>query len=335
MMADSRDPFGRMSSPNAFNPADAPSPGGFGPAGSHGARPFASPDAPPSVSPALVQAAPTPDPALVRGTPALDPALVRGTPTPDPVGIVGATSSVGLLGRAEPSPIVVVSLPRAVVPSVRNLDVSTVGREGTVALGTVAASVSLNGGTAAAGAVGNGEPTGAVVSMTAGSRDGRPVFDGGAHGPGAWDVAEAVPAGRQDHDLLALGPMGRARVTWSPSSACGEMAGAGTGPLAVLPSRRSDPLTEFDPADRTSLEQAIDQFLYQFADAGSGTSRFRGPAYLLTEVVAVAVALTASKGVVKVLRNTPDDESAWGDEPGADAHEESTGPPDPWSLGPS
>ncbi len=75
----------------------------------------------------------------------------------------------------------------------------------------------------------------------------------------------------------------------------------------------SDLLTDFKPYDRGTLEDAIDRFLAQFDDLGTELSRACGPTDLLTEIMAVAVALTTAKVGLRLFWRSRDDETALAD----------------------
>jgi hypothetical protein len=79
---------------------------------------------------------------------------------------------------------------------------------------------------------------------------------------------------------------------------------------AAQASRRSGLLTDFLPYDRAALEQAIDRFLARFDDLGAALSRKDGPTDLLTEIMAVALALTAAKVGLRLFWRSPDDAEA-------------------------
>jgi hypothetical protein len=152
-----------------------------------------------------------------------------------------------------------------------------------------------------------------TVTLSAGAvagRDGRAVFDGSGgillamnlSGALSWDASAGVgprvplPSGSTRTPLRG----GPARWTISAAN-----LPAGIG--AQSP-RRSDLLTDFKPYDRGSLEQAIDRFLARFDDFAGELSGSEGSTGLLTEIMAVAVALTAAKVGLRLFCRPGDDE---------------------------
>ena len=101
-----------------------------------------------------------------------------------------------------------------------------------------------------------------------------------------------------------VGPGGKTRGSTVDS------AGAGLGGAS---SRPSDLLTDFKPFDRGGLEAAIDRFLAHFDDLGTELSGSGGPTDLLTEIMAVAVALTSAKVGLRLFWWSRDDEAALAD----------------------
>jgi hypothetical protein len=95
----------------------------------------------------------------------------------------------------------------------------------------------------------------------------------------------------------------------------------------------ADILTNFLPYDRASLEDAIDRFLDRIGGDVPGSDAAGGRSELVTDVVALAVALTASKGFVRIFGRTRDDDADPDDaDPGED-FEGWTGLPYPWGRG--
>jgi len=104
------------------------------------------------------------------------------------------------------------------------------------------------------------------------------------------------------------------------------------GQVEATSRRRSDLLTDFIPFDRGSLELAIDRFLEHFEDLGTGLSRWRGTPELVTEVLAVSIALAASTLALHYYERSSEDEAApTGADFGAN-FEGYPGMPDPWSV---
>jgi hypothetical protein len=176
------------------------------------------------------------------------------------------------------------------------------------AFGVVSTSINAGSGTAIVPVAGSPAPALGFVSF---GSDGRAVFDGsggivlamgpaGAFAPGRWP-------GRQ-------GPLPSTELP-TRGSARGESTSAGDrtdGDGAQAP-HRSDLLTDFLPYDRAALEQAIDRFLARCDDLGAELARANGPADLLTEILAVAVAITAAKVGLRLFGRPRDDESGLAD----------------------
>jgi hypothetical protein len=81
----------------------------------------------------------------------------------------------------------------------------------------------------------------------------------------------------------------------------------------VTSSRPSNLLTDFKPFDRGALDAAIDRFLANLDDLGTELSRSPGPTDLLTEIMAVAVALTTAKVGLRLFWRPRDDDAALAD----------------------
>jgi hypothetical protein len=206
-----------------------------------------------------------------------------------------------------------------------------------------AVAIVINAGAAVGIAAGGGAPLGNAIGIaaagasrvgTAGIRHGGPVFVGNPGGRSASDRAGAISGSRSDEgrpfDLVPLFA-GIHRDEMQPMADTLSVGGA-TGFVEVPPPRRSDLLTDFIPFDRTSLEHAIDRFLDRFEDLGAELTRSPGPTILFTEVMAVAVALLASKVTLGLLGRSRDDEADWA---GADAGANLagfSGLPDPWGM---
>jgi hypothetical protein len=163
-----------------------------------------------------------------------------------------------------------------------------------------------------ANAVINAAPSGAGGS----GRDGRPLFDGQGGVVLALNLSGALASSGSDGGgpQAHLPGSGIASPLQGSHESPGAAASERSGGLGGQLPRRSDLLTDFKPYDRASLEQAIDRFLDRFDDFADELSRSKGPSDLLTEIMAVAVALTAAKVVLRLFwRSRDDDEEALAD----------------------
>jgi hypothetical protein len=150
-----------------------------------------------------------------------------------------------------------------------------------------------------------------ALGVSAGNTGGRAVFGGNP------DLSLAGPASgaMSPIRLTGAGPLGPVPVPGTPGFRPGAKSNASTGKSAgagasVLSSRPSDLLTDFKPFERGALEDAIDRFLAHFGDLGTEPSSARGATDLLTEIMAVAVALTSAKVGLRLFWRPRDDESA-------------------------
>jgi hypothetical protein len=202
----------------------------------------------------------------------------------------------------------------------------------------VAVAVASNGaGTTAVGVPTPGSAGAVAVSVPLGGN--APVPNGGsASGQVAPGQTAAGTAGSGSWGRAVLGTLNvfpfigvtRAAVR---SLADGVLANAPADPADDLAPGRADLLTDFAPFDRSSLEYAIDRLLDKFEGAGRGLSSPEGVSDLMTGVMAVAVALTASKVVFRGAGGPRDEEATPDDAyPGA-GPDGLPGFPDPWGLG--
>ncbi len=173
-----------------------------------------------------------------------------------------------------------------------------------------------------------------AIAMAAGSipaQTGRQVFDSRPGGASVTASSGTIAAGsRSELDPGARVPSIRIIRNAGESEAFG---GTGAEMIAASSPSRSDPITDFNPLDRASLGQAIDQFLNHFEDLGGGLSATRGIHDLLIEIVVVAVALTAPEVVHRLLRRSSDDELALAGAANAGADlGPFSGLPDSWSV---
>jgi len=153
-----------------------------------------------------------------------------------------------------------------------------------------------------------------AFGVTAGNTGGRAVFGGNPE----LSLVGAPSGAISPIQLTGAGPLGpvpipgltRVGPGGKSKGSTGDAAGAGLG---VLSSRPSDLLTDFKPFDRGALEDAIDRFLAHFEDLGTEPSGARGPTDLLTEIMAVAVALTSAKVGLRLFWRPRDDEAALAD----------------------
>jgi hypothetical protein len=193
-------------------------------------------------------------------------------------------------------------------------------------------------------AVGNGGSTvnlkgfgNGVVGAPAAASSALPYRGGVAVAPVIADLARSSIGSRaiegSPSDLIPFAGINR---SGEPSDA-GKMLGEGAGEqvqvaIQVAARRRADLLTDFIPFDRGALEHAIDGFLARFDDLGMGLTRLGGTTDLVTEVLAVTVALAASTLALQLLERSTEDEAALaGADVGAN-FEGYPGMPDPWSL---
>jgi hypothetical protein len=145
----------------------------------------------------------------------------------------------------------------------------------------------------------------------------RSTFGGRADGEVRLDP---FPAGPIPGDVSESDPDGRA-----------------AGRLEVPSPQRSDLLTDFSPLDRTSLESAIDRFLRPFEGLGAGRSGPPGSEELVTDLVVLAVALSASKVALRSLGRHAEDRAV-ADGAGADVDvdvDDFSGMAGPWGPGES
>jgi hypothetical protein len=194
-------------------------------------------------------------------------------------------------------------------------------------------------------AVGNGGSTGSnfngfgnsIVGGPPAVSSALPYRGGVAVGPVIADLARASFGSRAfEGSPSNLIPYAGISRMGDPSDA-GKLLGEGSVEpvkvaIEVAALRRADLLTDFIPFDRGALEHAIDGFLTRFEDLGMGLSRLGGPTDLVTEVLAVTVALAGSTLAVQLLERSTEDEGALaGADVGAN-FEGYPGMPDPWSL---
>jgi hypothetical protein len=152
--------------------------------------------------------------------------------------------------------------------------------------------------------------TTAATGLTAGNTDGRAVFDGNSELALATPLSGGIAPSRSwGAGPLAAVPIAGLRGTRHLGRSLGSNSDPGAAGLGVLSSRPSDLLTDFKPFEKGSLEAAIDRFLDKFDDLGTEMTRLRGPTDLLTEIMAVAVALTAAKVGLRLFWRPRDDEA--------------------------
>jgi hypothetical protein len=248
-----------------------------------------------------------PSPAFVRGPagPEASPterslpppafsALATPTPTPSPT-----QHSTGAPG------VVAAFVPPA--PEAETVEMADTGARG----GT--------GGTTVVGTVVGAALMPVIASITGGSEGAGSATRFGLDSQGQ---ARTVPGLVASHaiDAVVSGVLGR--------------TGAQEVETEVRPDftpSKPDLLTDFLPYDRASLEDAIDRFLDRVGgNTDTNAQGAGGPSELVTGVVALAVAATASKGVLKVI--TPvrrDEEPAPADDP-VSSIDGLSGLPFPW-----
>jgi hypothetical protein len=167
----------------------------------------------------------------------------------------------------------------------------------------------LNGTAALSGPNGNVIALGSLGGSTV-SQDGRAVFDGALGSP-VSDLAVTIP-GRQAAEASPSEhvPFGLARTSVPNSGEDESFEELPSSRHDRLSPQRSDLLTDLRLFDRTSLEHAIDEFLQQSESLEARLSWMSAPAYLLTEIVGVAFAVTGAKVVIKMLGRSAHEDAA-------------------------
>ncbi len=149
--------------------------------------------------------------------------------------------------------------------------------------------------------------TSLAFGVAAGNTGGRAIFGG--------NIEPALAGAISPIRLTGAGPLAPVPIPRLTGAGSGgnsqastvDPAGAGLGAPS---SRPSDLLTDFKPFDRGALEDAIDRFLTHFDDLGNAPTGAHGPTDLLTEIMAVAVALTSAKVGLRLFWRPRDDETA-------------------------